>query len=290
MSNTNYHMDLDIEGKGQIIVVHNGEMYSVDSGHPEFPLYFKAAHEGTPFEEVLNSLGGLTKIVQLSDRMSLTDGVLTFDGEVVDTALATAIKRYHAEGRDMTGLVNFMTKLYDATDSYRIRNFTWQWLEQQRLEVTVDGNILGYRGLQHDMHSKHDGGAYVDGTWVDGHVPNLPGTVISLPRAKVSDDPDVNCGPGLHVGSESYARSWGPRHIIVEVEPKDIVSVPKSSTNKMRVSRFRVIEEIKPDLPVPDHEAKATVVEEIDHILEEKGVDRGWRERLRNLAGRFSRR
>lgn len=287
---TNYHIDLDNKGVGSILVYEDdGTTHEVRSDSPDFTRVFSAVQQGHNWSEI-EEVTGVRTIINLSDRISLAGDELLFDGHVVDNSLTTAIKRYHVEGRDPIGLVNFMTKLFDASDSHRIRNFAFQWLTSQRLEVTGDGSLLGYRGLDIYMRAKHKGsGAFVDGIWDDGKhgVPNMPGTTITLPRHEVSDDPTIGCGPGLHVGNESYARSWGERWVIVEVQPKDIVSVPLAETQKMRVCAYKVIEEIIDDV-VPDYEAPAMADFHMCDSIPEERAD-SWRNRLRKVVGQMRR-
>jgi hypothetical protein len=80
----------------------------------------------------------------------------------------------------------------------------------------------------------------------------------------------------------AYARGWGRRYLVVEVEPKDIVSVPLNEVNKMRVCAYKVVEEIIDE--VPDYEAPMTEIWE-DDILPVENQDT-WRDRLRKVAGR----
>jgi hypothetical protein len=196
---TNYHIDLDSHGNGAIYVYESDNTHVIHADDPEFTSVFAQLREGKSWSEISTDLG-VGSVERLSPRITLIDDVLHFDGAPVDNALTSAIKRYRAEGRDPIGLVNFMTKLHDASDSYRIRNFAFQWLTSQRLEVTPEGNLLGYRGVDENLRAVHKGsGAYVNGVWDEGihGVMNAPGTVISLPRHEVSDDPSVACGPGL---------------------------------------------------------------------------------------------
>jgi len=282
---TRYHVDLNSDGEGTIYIYEDSEVHEVRSDAEDFQEYFNAVQEGKSWAE-MGDYGGAVSVVSLSDRITLKGDVLHFDGDPIDTSLTKAIKRYYVEGRDPIGLVNFMTRLYDASESYRLRNFAFQWLTQQRLEVTPEGTLLGYRGVDNNLRARHkNSGAFVNGVWDDGAegVPNFVGNTITLPRSEVSDDPDVDCGPGLHVGSEDYARSWGPRHLIVEVRPEDIVSVPRVSVNKMRVCSYIVLSEIIPEVETPDFEAPAQPIK--DDVLPEQNTD-SWRARLLKLIGR----
>jgi hypothetical protein len=84
---------------------------------------------------------------------------------------------------------------------------------------------------------------------MNGHIPNQPGSVISISRSYVQHDPEQGCSTGLHVGTWGYASSFGDVTLKVEINPRDIVSVPTDcGAAKMRVSRYKVIKII--DNPV----------------------------------------
>jgi hypothetical protein len=75
-----------------------------------------------------------------------------------------------------------------------------------------------------------------------GTIDNHPGQAPSVPRNKVSDDPQTACHFGLHVGSLEYATSFGRRVVIVKVDPEHVVCVPYDCTSqKMRVCEYEVV-------------------------------------------------
>jgi hypothetical protein len=62
----------------------------------------------------------------------------------------------------------------------------------------------------------------------------------------VNDDPNAGCSHGLHVGSETYAVGFGSRHLIVAVDPADVVCIPHdSSCQKMRCCGYTVVGEYR---------------------------------------------
>jgi len=280
---TRYHVDINNEGEGSIFIFSpDGDVKEVRSDDLIFTRVLGAVTSGGSLDDV--DLSGAATITKLSEHITLVGNEVQYKGQAVDTSLATAIDRYHTEGRDMSGLVKFMDRLYDTQFSYQIRSFAFEWLTRQQLEVTPEGTILGYRGLMHNKHSVHAGKAWVDGVEHNGHIPNFPGTTVHMPREMVDDDKNTDCSHGLHVGSESYARNWAQGAlVIVEVDPADIVSVPSYSTNKMRVCRYKVLEEILPQAPKPDFEAQIDM-QNIADALPEATRDT-WVGRLRKAWG-----
>ena len=51
--------------------------------------------------------------------------------------------------------------------------------------------------------------------------------------------------PNVHFGSHEYASTFGPRMVLVKVDPKDLVCVPYDcSQGKVRVCRYWVLKEV----------------------------------------------
>lgn len=77
---------------------------------------------------------------------------------------------------------------------------------------------------------------------ISGYVPNPVPGVIEMPRSQVHFAPSTACSHGLHVGTYSFAQSYGDTRLEVHVNPRDVVSVPESySSAKMRVRRYKTI-------------------------------------------------
>jgi hypothetical protein len=77
-----------------------------------------------------------------------------------------------------------------------------------------------------------------------------------MPRGKVDDDFRRGCSFGFHVGTREYATSWGPRTMLVKVDPADVVSVPSDcECQKLRTSRYTVVCEDQGALTRPLHDS-----------------------------------
>lgn len=202
----------------------------------------------------------------ISSRISLIDGAELRIGEnVVTGALASHIMAMVKARRqdknsvktdDWLALINFTELLYDNVDSY-VREQLYGWLMYQvkngRLTLTPEGKFLGYKGCMYENEnivSIHSGPGIVNGEATNGHLINNPGTVIEMARDSVDSDPNSACSTGLHVGSFDYAQGFSQGAIVlVEVDPRDVVSVPVDSNNqKIRACKYRVIREVEDEL------------------------------------------
>jgi hypothetical protein len=146
---------------------------------------------------------------------------------------------------DWKPLVAFLEKVYSNT-AENIRENLSRWLNAEQFTILPNGNILGYRGLNADFTSKHAGPGIVNGERVNGHLDNSVGNVVEIDAELVENNPSVGCASGLHVGTHSYASDWagyGGVLVSVEVNPVHVRSVPfECSSNKMRVSKYKVLE------------------------------------------------
>ena len=127
----------------------------------------------------------------------------------------------------------------------------YMFLENKGMPITDNGTVLGYKGVAADGFSINTGAEpLIDGIRREGgSIRNFIGDVIAMDRRYVCADNHQPCGPGLHVGSQNYARNWagGGKVMVVEFRPRDVVSVPTMEHEKLRVCRYRVVGELNGD-------------------------------------------
>lgn len=175
-----------------------------------------------------------------------TDGdTVTRNGESLSARLSNLLLGYARTGDNaITAIGRFITRL-DSNPSARSVSSLYDWIEANGLTVNSEGFIVAYKGVNNNGNgyvSVHSGTAFVDGVQHTGQIPNAVGSVVTMPRNKVQDDPSVACHTGLHVGSHSYASSFGRHLLTVTVDPADVVSVPTDcGAAKMRVCRYTVV-------------------------------------------------
>jgi hypothetical protein len=227
--------------------------------HPNFEAILAGARAGD--ESVVElfdiSVQVVSKFEALTERVSVANGHVFFDGDKVEDAVTGQILRCLENGeKDYMPLVNFMENLGQNPNEHS-REQLADWLGTDEFTITPDGMIVGYKGVRPNADGEwvsiNTGKAYVNGELFDGAIPNAAGNVITMPREEVQFDPANGCSTGLHVGTYKYAEGFAQGGLLeVHVNPRDVVSVPTdSSAQKMRVCRYTVVDTIDAPHTVP---------------------------------------
>lgn len=234
------------EDGGNITVIIDGEMLVADNNHPLWDeIVDGARNDDESIADLFDASRRAAAIFEsLSERVTVANSRIYVDGDEIEDVYADLIVRYMDEGSDdYKPLVLFIEKVYTNIEPHTRDNLSRWLVATGGFTIDEDGDIIGYKGLTADGGSIHQGPAVVNGTAVDGSVPNAPGSVIEMARSKVEHDPSVGCAAGLHVGTWEYASGFGHGVVAkVKVNPRDVVSVPTDCNGqKMRVSRYKVI-------------------------------------------------
>jgi hypothetical protein len=187
------------------------------------------------FEELENLIAPIKKIIA-SGEVTIENGVLYYEGSPINNTLTNRIIWGISEGFDMDPYVNFLKNLMQNT-SHRSIEQLFDFIERHKMGITEDGFILGYKRVTENFKDLHT-----------RTMDNSPGTVVTMPRNKVSDNPNDTCSSGLHFCSMSYLPSFGVgggnKIVIVKVNPKDVVSVPVDhNAAKVRCCEYLVVSE-----------------------------------------------
>lgn len=235
-----------------ITVFVNGEMYVANQDHPNFKAIVAGAVES---DESVVDLFDVAQTVskrfeRLSERVSVANGRVYFDGDEVNNSLTRQIVRFIDEGRtDFQPLVNFFEKV-SLNPQDHSREQLFDWLDRHDFTLAPNGDIVGYKGVRKNedgtLVSIMSGPAIVDGEEVNGNVPNNVGSVIEIARSAVQHNPAVGCASGLHFGTYAYANDFAQGAVVeVHANPRDIVSVPTDCNwQKVRCSRYVVVKVI----------------------------------------------
>lgn len=176
-----------------------------------------------------------TPVKQVSDFEGVSkdsDGRIVYRGKVLDNALTRIINEMQTEGYDATPFINFLNRLMKNPSSRSVEQL-YNFLSHGNFPITPDGYFLGYKGVRSDYKDVHS-----------GRFLNTVGSVHSVPRNEVDDDPSKGCSYGFHVGTQDYARNWGERMMIVKVDPANCVSVPHDCGHqKLRCCEYEVVSE-----------------------------------------------
>lgn len=258
MSKPQYTLVNTGEQKYVTVYVEGREPLSADDSHPYFKEILDCLYHDDCGSAVLDLFDlaetASKKFQQLSERVSVKDGQVFFDGDRQDDTITDQIVRFIDEGRDdWLPLVRFMENVAaNLTDHSREQ--LYDWLRVNNLTITDDGLIIGYKGVArsdrdgYSYESLSSGTATVDGkTYKGSRIPQDIGSVVEMPRSSVQHDPGAACSTGLHVGTKGYAQAYanGGALLEVHVNPRDVVSVPTDADgNKVRVCRYLVRREV----------------------------------------------
>lgn len=278
------------DGTGSVTANVEGDIKVAGSDHPNFGKIREAAldilgdeafvEEGEFLELFDPSIAVATKFEGLSENVKVADGRVYFDGDEVDSSITQEIVRFlHADEADWIPLVHFFEKV-QANPNQHSREQLFDWLRDREFTITKDGNIITYKGITADMHSVFGGKAIVNGVAVTGKIPNPVGAVVEMPRSEVTHDPAAGCSVGLHAATHAFATGYGTTVVSLEVNPRDVVSVPTdSSAEKMRVCKYKVREVITEPysgLVAPPAAEVTAVLDEDDLSLDPEGDDWDW--------------
>lgn len=198
-------------------------------------------------------------------NVDIKDGNVFFKGRPLHGLDVDRLLEYIRDNVPYQRLLRFLN-LKQANPSYRSINELYKFLEHREMTLTEKGTIIGYKGVREDYYSIMGNTAtvMVSGTTDSGgHILNKVGETVRCDRSCVCDDYRQGCSPGLHIGSLAYAKGWGPRVMVVEFDPADVVSVPDDcECQKLRACAYKVIGEYSGSLvtelsPIA-HEATAT--------------------------------
>lgn len=216
----------------------DGRSFTVPRSSAQANSLFEELHKPAPDEQLLVKLASYREALKSysgSDCTIQPDGQVWRNGQALPKALADRVHACFQDGVPYQYLLNFFDRL-EKNPSRRAIQELYTFLEHHNMPITPEGKFLGYKGVRKD---------YMD--CYTGSFSNKPGCRLQMKRQQVCDDADVGCSYGFHVGSLEYARGFVPSDghlMIVEVDPADVVSVPKDcGFQKLRTCEYRVVGE-----------------------------------------------
>lgn len=268
-----HHVKRESGAESLTVFLPDGPPVVVNNEHPHFAKILEYAMAGGGSvvvygAEEIRELADLSGAVaqrfdQLSERVSVADGHVYFDGDKVDSTITQQIVRCleDPDAGDWKPLVLFMENVA-ANPNEHSRQQLFDWLRDREFTITSDGCFIAFKGVRnrngeddYPYQSSSTGEAIVNGERFTGNIPNGVGATVEMPRSDVQHDPSHGCSTGLHVGTYKYAQGYASGALLtVYVNPRDVVSVPSDcNAEKMRVCRYVVSD----DEPTPPEEASA---------------------------------
>ena len=168
-------------------------------------------------------------------KVEYKDGNVSYNGRVLHTSIANRIVEMAKDGFSIDHMIKFLENLMQNPSRSSVEEL-YDFLENKNIPITNDGCFLAYKAVCSDYMDKHS-----------RRYANTVGAVIEMERNEVDDDRRNECSYGFHVGALEYSGpngyffDSGDRCMIVKVNPKDVVAVPKDyNCQKMRVCRYEV--------------------------------------------------
>lgn len=249
-----------------ITVCIDGTTHSVRRGAPNFEGLKKALSE-----ERWNSVPEYLTVAKAIESWSKGDfKVVGSEVRLRDTVLPTELSLRIVEmvrkNEDPAPVLRFWERL-SKNPSFRSVNQLWGFLQHKNIPLTEDGCFLAYKSIRSDYKDHHS-----------GTIGNKIGTINEMPRNQISDDPNVACHDGFHVGALGYAKTFGTGEcilVVCKVDPKDVVCVPfDSRQEKMRVCRYEVVGHYGSELPSTTYKAEESpVIDEDEDELDDDILD-----------------
>lgn len=241
-----------------ITAVIAGKVHTLTSGHANFNVAKKALSAAVhDIPKILSLMSVSTAIVAYSaGSVTVKDGVVYYRNAPMAGYCSNKILEFMEAGLDYKRLMRFFDRLM-VNPSARAVEELYKFLEHKAMPLTDDGCFLAYKGVQSDFYSITGGdkNKVLKGKVNDrGQIFNGIGEEIEVMRNYVNDNANVGCSSGLHAGSHQYASDFGRsgKLLIVKIDPADVVSIPTDcSCQKLRTSRYVVVEEVKHDTQLP---------------------------------------
>lgn len=182
------------------------------------------------------------------------DNKVYVNGEELHNVIVDRIIDFKNRNLPFKHLLKFVEKI-SQNPSYNSRNQLYTFLENKDLVITEDGDFLAYKAVLSNYLDKYS-----------KTIDNSIGRTVTMDRSQIDDDPNTHCGKGLHVGAMNYVKWYGKSNdkvVIVSVNPKDVVSVPKDhSFTKCRVCKYTVLMDAVGILDQPLYKSDGTPYEQ----------------------------
>lgn len=223
-----------------ITIIADGKACSVEKTDPIYQDIIDAirAEDWDTVADLCNKPAAITRFGH--GKFEVRDGHIFYDGQIVHNHVVDRILSFMNDGLDATPLLNFLEKLMRNTSRRCIEDL-YAFMEHGNMPLDPDGDFYAYKAVRSNWYDKHS-----------GTIKNEIGTVVSVPRNSVDDNPDNACSHGLHAGSLQYVkgfRSGEDKMIIVKINPANVVSVPAHDTSKLRCCKYLVVSEYTGPLP-----------------------------------------
>lgn len=186
----------------------------------------------------------MTEDNNINDQNDKEDTLVALvDGKIIPDAqrLSNYVKASNNLG-SQEGLDNMLKRLATVVDERRHSvEDLMVFLERAELPISNDGRIIVYKAL-----NKRDD-VFVDSH--TGRVKQEVGSLVETPLENVDPDRRRDCSNGLHLARRGYLSSFRcDTCTICYLDPVDVIAVPEGTGNKIRVTKYHILEELTPEM------------------------------------------
>tara|TARA_A100001391_G_scaffold163483_2_gene123013 strand:- start:1965 stop:2780 length:816 start_codon:yes stop_codon:yes gene_type:complete len=183
--------------------------------------------------------GNALKAVFKDAEITFVHGELRLNGERMSEAQSARIGEFSTRGIPVDPFLMFVARL-QRNPSVRARTSLLEWITANNMPVTEDGCFIAFKIVKEDYWDIYTGKTFY----------HKPGSVVSMERGDVDEDPDRTCSSGAHFCGEGYLPYYGTRNgnriVILKIAPEDVVSFPTDyNLAKGRACGYKVIQELQ---------------------------------------------
>jgi hypothetical protein len=249
-----------LDGDGQLMAVSvtlsDGSSFTARDSDRYFNALVEAvdANDYTAVENIINPAKIVAKFTASFGEIKIVHGQIKFNETVLKGALVDNILDRIGQGKSIQALVKALRKL-EANPDPHVRERLFDYIVENKLGFTPDGDILFYKQVEHDYSSWYKYGrnpaqvtSVNDPSLVieieSGPITYCVGTVVTQDRKFVDSNPLNGCSYGLHVGGYGYHTWSGHRTLVASVDPRDVVALPYNNDHAIRVCKMTIEGEI----------------------------------------------
>ena len=244
-----------------LVVDGTGAVKTARADHPKWgeisttfnQIGYESDHFTGPVDRLLELMDLKTAVESYTvGLLSVNSLGVTYAGRPLHTVDAERVMAFMRDKLSYTPIANYIARKMKNPSARAIQEM-YDFMEHKGMPLTVRGTFLAYKGVTPDFWSINGNldTVVLQGT-VDsaGRLHNKIGDTVEVERSSVDDDFRQGCSHGLHAGSLAYAKGWGSRVVLVEIDPADVVSVPEDcSCQKLRCCKYVVVAEYTGPMP-----------------------------------------
>lgn len=181
--------------------------------------------------------------------LSINNGVVKYvnklgqEERLPNALIKSLLAMFEQDEESIKPLILFWEKL-KLNPSYRVNNCLFDFIIHNNIVINERGNLIMYKIVKRTNNKN----VFLD--IYTGRVKNELGVTLEMPRNLVDDNINNQCSFGFHVCSWQYLPHYGSAVngidaiLLCEVDPQDIVAIPKDYNNsKIRTCKYKPFEE-----------------------------------------------